>query len=304
VDTAFPAVYGWLLLRHVDGEFEVRIKDVYARQWSDPVLTYRWGELDGAMLVDPEVSHVGIYALRDAPYVRICGLDPEAPTRRTGVMPLAHLWNKFTDTGIIRIEDCQYAYSSRYTVDLVEGPYQGRNVGGPYDYSNDGAAYSGMATEFTRFSWQDNATEHTAFLGKYLATDTGVVWQIDDTDYKPFITTEGVQVFLKNRGRFFGPEIDGDVIGQEIPVWITHALLGIQQVSGEPRTHGRGSIAYLVHQCIVKLYEFAAAGGNDDLTDREAIAKICRLARGEAVFPGDVEVSEKALSTTAWRIAA
>ncbi|MBN1967317.1 MAG: hypothetical protein JW910_21875, partial [Anaerolineae bacterium] len=282
---AFPLPYGWIMLRYLDGKFEVRIKNARLKTWPDPLIEYEWGELDGALLTDGEVSHVGLYALKDAPYVRICGLDLDM-TRHAGIMPLAHKWDEFDASGTVRIEDAQYTYASKVDAATVMGPYQGRNVGGPYAYSNNGAHYKGNAAEFTRFEWVSNADHKDDFDGEHLATDTGVVWEINAVDYHPFIFTEGVQVFLKNRGRFFSADADGDVIGMDISVWVTHALKGLVQVSGDETTHAKGAIAYLVNDCSVRVYEFAAAAGDDDLTDRDAIDRLSRIARGVAMFPG------------------
>lgn len=303
-ETTFPPKYGWILLRHVDGLFEVRTKDTETQVWSDPLIEYEWQETDGIMALDPLISHVGIYALLDAPYVRICGFDPEI-SNRTGILPGAHLWGEFASTGRVRIEDNVYDYTnthSRPEGEELLGPYQGRNVGGPYGYSNDGANYSGNAAEFTRLDWIDNSAHHSDFDGEYMATDGGIVWAISDVDFQPYITTEGVQVFLKNRGRYFSGEANGDVIGMSVPVWITHVLMGLRQVSGEAATHGKGSIAYLINESTVRIYEFAAASGYDDLTDRDAIERVCRTANGEANFPGDATVDAQTLSSTPWRV--
>lgn len=298
----FPEQSGWIRLRHVDGNFQVYVKDRNTKAWSAPLIDYDWVETGGALLTDPLVSHVGIYALLDAPYVRICGLNPDI-SPDTGVLPGAHLWEQFPNAGVVRIEDARYAYSQKVSAARVLGPYQGRNVGGPFKYSNDGASYRGNAAEFTRFEWLDNNDHQDDFAGEYFATDGGTVWEISEVDFKPFVTTDDVQTFLKNRGRYFSPQANADVIGQDVAVWITHALLGLQQAAGEQVTHGKGSIAYLVNESAVRIYEFAAASGYDDLTDRDAIDRIARIANGTARFPGDVTVASKTLSTAAWRIA-
>jgi len=275
---------------------------VGTKMWSGPVVSYAWKAADGSLLSDPLVSHMGIYALLDTPYVRIAGFDPKT-SDRAGVLPGAHLWGEFPYQGTIQIEDNKYAYGGTVSRSgEVLGPYQGRNVGGPYKYANDGATYRGRATEFIRFEWLHNGEHWSDFAGDCLATDTGIVWPITRVDFKPFITTKKAKVYLKNRGRFFSPEAEGDVIGKNVAVWITHVFLGLAQLTGERTSHEKGSVAYLVGDATVKLFEFAAASGYDDLTDRDAIEKISQTAGGRARFPGDVYIVERVLNSSPWMV--
>ncbi len=298
----FPGQAGTVHLKYIDGKFEVYIRDAISHIYSGPVISYEWSEADGLLLTDPEISHVGIYALRDAPYVAICGFD-KAVSASMAILPGCHRWSEFPSAGTIRVEDSVYTYTGKVSAAQILGPYQGRNVGGPYDYSYDGAAYSGNATEFLRFNWQTNGSHAGDLAGEYLATDTGIVWQINKVDHKPSIKTKGVTVYLKNRGRFFGSEVDGDVIGRSIQVWITHALTGLTQVSGDVGSHGKSSICYLTNDARVIICAFAAAAGIDDLTDRDAIERISMLAGAEAQFRGDFSQASRALSTSPWRVA-
>lgn len=297
----FPTKAGAVHLKFLDGVFQVFIQDYNTRDYGLPLLTYEWKEADGLLLTDPEISHVGIYALRDAPYARICGYDGEMSSD-LGILPGCHLWDQFPDTGTVRIEDSVYTYSGKGNAVQIMGPYQGRNVGGPYSYQNNGAAYRGNATEFTRFEWLDNAQHHNDFDGQFLATDTGVVWEISDVDFRPFITTDGQPVYLKNRGRFFGPEVSGNVIGMNVQVWIANVLRNLVKISGEAGvTHEKGTLLYLINDSRVVILSFSAASGIRDLSDRDAIDAICKVAGAQARFPGDYALSEKQISGS-WKV--
>lgn len=296
---SFPTPMGWIMLRYQDGLFRVYVKSAVTNQY-ELVLEYEWTEANGALLVDDQISHVGIYAFNDGAYVKICGLDLEA-TNGVGILPLAHKFDNFPAAGRIRVDDCVYSYDSKISgPDPVGGPYQGRNVSGPYSYTNDGEAYSGNAAEFLRFEWITNGSNSEKFLNKYLATDTGIVWKIGLTDFKPYITTEGDKISLRNRGRFFCAQADADVIGKSVRVWITNALLGLKRISGEETTHRCGTVAYISSETsAASIFEFAAIVDGKHLTDREALDWIARVCRAEASFPGDSTVENHSLAA-AW----
>lgn len=296
---SFPSPMGWIMLRYQDGLFRVYVKSSSTNQWA-LTLEYEWTETDGALLVDDQISHVGLYAFNDGAYVKITGLDLEA-TDGVGILPLAHKIDDFPASGQIRVDDCIYSYSSKGAAPtIVGGPYQGRNVSGPYAYTNDGKHYEGNATEFLRFEWISNSLYATNFQGKYLATDTGIVWKIGLVDFKPFITTHKVKVYLRNRGRFYCAQANADVIGKSVRIWLTDVLLGLKRVSGEETTHRCGAVAYVNSETsAASIFEFAAIVDGRHLTDREALDWIARACRATAEFPGDITVDSHSLAT-AW----
>lgn len=294
---SWPQPYGWIYLRHKDGVFEVRTRK-YNDDWSDPLISYEWSEDDGVMLLDQHISHLGIFAMRAAPYARICGYDPQMGNF-LGLLPGSQYINDFPSSGTARIQGTLYTYTGVVTVDKIEGPFGGRNVSGPYNYD----VFSGIAAEISRFYWYD--ISHRADCdGYYLCTDTGVGWLITDVDHKPWITTGGVKVYLKNRGRFFSPQAGGNVIGLSIRCWLTGGLSGLalDNPADEDVTHRHGTIVHSVADEIVRLYEFAASSGHEELTDRCMIDKITRMAGGDARFPGDISYTSKALTGTPWTI--
>jgi len=298
----FASLAGWILLTYIDGVFAVRTMDIGTGAWTEPLIEYEWTEANGALSTDKEISHVGIYALRDSPYVQICGYDPKMGNN-LAILPSAEKWADFEATGSVRIEENIYSFTGKASAAQIQGPYQGRNVSGRYSYSNDGESYSGNAAEFTRFEWITNSDHHDDHADEYLGTDTGVAWKISEVDYKPFIYTSKVKVYLKNRGRFFSDAADGDVIGMSIPVWITHALTGLALTTGEEATHGRGVTAFFLGDTELSWLAFAASSGLDELTDKDMLKKIAALARATASFPGDVSVASKGLTTSWWEVA-
>jgi len=205
-----------------------------------------------------------------------------------------------------------YSYSALVTEGfLIEGPYMGQNTGGYYDYTNDGETYQGKAAEFSRFEWVTNSANSANFDDYLQAYSSGVAWEMDyggspdygGVDYKPFIFTDGVQVFLKNRGRFYSSQIGGDLVGNSVKCWLTGGFTGMRLVSGEPTdTHAEGTIAFLDNDAQVILLGFLASSGDEDAVLADMITKITAIADGNADFPGDIEDASQALNTSEWVI--
>jgi hypothetical protein len=89
-----------------------------------------------------------------------------------------------------------------------------------------------------------------------------------------------------------------------IPVWITHALTGLTLTTGEETTHGKRVSAFFVGDTELTWLAFAASSGKRELTDKDMLKRIAAMARAEASFPGDIEVSSKGLTTSWWEVAA
>ena len=305
----WPDYYGWTLLRHQDGELSMRIRD--DTDWGTALLSYSWTEADGQMAVDADILHVGIYGLKNVPWMRACSFDL-LKGDKIGVLPgRSDLRDgEFSASGQIKIDGNVYAYTS-YTVNQggtvtvpIEGPFQGRNSAEYDGYQNDGQAYSGLASEFTRFEWIDNAANVDGLDGWYMATNEGFAWDIANTDYKPFITTNGVRVYLRNRNRLFSTEIEGDQIGTSVKVWLTDGFDGITLVSGDGEViHDEGAIIALWNDSVVRVFTFYASSGDEDSTIADMIKRIVHLASGDVNFPADASTASLALTGTAATVA-
>lgn len=300
----FPDIPAWILLSHRDGRFQIRVRRRYG--WSAALIDYEWTEADGQLATDKDILHLGIYSLKDTPWTQICSFDPVLSTK-IGVLPGPTGFDDFTASGQVRIEGNIYSYSATQklnSTDIIQGPFQGRNSAGDYSYTNDGQAYSGKATEITRFEWVDNAANVDDFDDYLQATDNGVAWEVTDVDYKPFIFTDGVQVFLKNRGRFFSGDVSGNLIGKNVRVWLTEGITGVSQVSGEDGIfHASGELMSQWGAATVKAFGYTASSGEEDAVDADMIGYILALADAPPpVFDGDLNDTTQALSSTAWKV--
>ena len=136
-----------------------------------------------------------------------------------------------------------------------------------------------------------------------MASNSGYNWEVSDTDFKPFIYTDGVQVFLKNRCACYGDQVAGDVHGFYEKMWLTQGFENVDPGAAEMQVHGEGAIAFLYDQNYeLILYEFAAQSGHTDASVEDMLDKVMKLAGGEARFPGDITEASKTLSSTAWEI--
>jgi hypothetical protein len=295
----------WLLFEHRDGFFRVFIKDIADTAWpTTPNLTYTWEEVDGVMSQDGDLMHVGVYALRDAPYVRICGFSLPNGQTYLGVMPPAENFSRMPASGTLNIDGIEYTYMSLVAAPTpIRGPFQGRNSSSGWSYTSDGESYSGYAVEFTNFEWLTNSSNHDKYSGHILNYDSGFGWLLQTTDWKPTIRTSGVTVNLRNRSRNFVASDIGDNAGWSTKMWITGGFAGMAVAEGEGETVSAGTLAFLVSDTKVVLSGFAASSGHEDATVEDLIDKLLRLCGGSASFPGDTVVSSHTLGVTEWTVA-
>lgn len=301
-----------ILMQHKDGNFKVWVReddyaDITERIWEEtPDIWYKWEEGDGQLCMSDDIIHVGVYGLKSVPMLRICSFGVEN-SELIGVMPLGDDdYADFPSSGQVMLDGITYDYTGKVAPpDPIEGPFQARNTTPGWDYSADGVSFYGTAVEITKFAWIDQSDNDDLFAGKILASSNSYAWLVTITDWKPWIRTVGQKVFLKNRSRHFGNEISGNNVGFKSKMWLTGGLSGVTLPEGEDASgyHDEGTLAYLVSECTVTLQEFAASSGHEDMTVEDMIAKIVQLAGGKAVFPGDVTVTSKLLTSTEWTVA-
>lgn len=297
----------WIMLEHKDGTFKIWMKDPTNMVYEEPVLTYEWTEDDGALAIDADLLHVGTYALIDTPWVRIVGFDPKISTH-IGVMPGGSFResgdNGFPSNGALILDGVHYVYSSLISTggEEIRGPFQCRNTGLGWNYTEDGEDYSGNSLEFTLFEYLTNSVDHEKYTGLIMGGNSKYNWLISETDFHPWIKTGGTKVYLKNRSRHFGDEVTGDYHGYNQKMWITEGFAGLTLSEESDVTHEEGAVAYLDRSGEVTMYVFAASSGHEDATVEDMLDKILQLAGGKAIFPGDTTDSSQALTTSFWEI--
>lgn len=299
-----PANPSWIMFEHRDGDLRVFIRSADATSWpTAPDLEYTWTEEDGVMSQDGDLMHVGAYALRDAPYVRMCGFDMANGQTLAGVLPPAENFSLFPSTGSVNINGVVYSYTSLVAMPAtIRGPFQGRNTGLDYSYTTDGESYSGNAIEFTNFEWLTNSSNHDKYAGLIMNLDSGFGWLMTETDFKPTIRTSGVTVNIRNRSRNYATGLDGDNAGWSTKIWLTGGFSGMSTPDGKSESVSSGDLAFLVSDTEVVLSGFAASSGNEDATVEDLIDRLMRLCGGSASFPGDTIVASHTLSGTEWTV--
>jgi hypothetical protein len=276
---------------------------MYEADWGDPIITYEWTELDGNLIIEKDISHVGVYAMKDVPWVMITGLDMTLGGNM-GVLPTAPYWSQFPDVGQFRMEGLIYDYSGKQTANgLLEGPFMGAHVtSNEYDYTEDGVHYSGIATEFHKYENLDNSEHADDYDSYYMACDQGFAWSINNIDYSVWITSRGVPIPLRARLRLFSSDAGGDLVGQSTRIWLTHAFTGLTLTDGDETTHAAGSIATLVSDGKVILYEFAGSSGHEPMIDERMLRLVCGLSNARPQFPGDNTFDSITLSGTPYQV--
>jgi len=300
--STIDGVTATIMMEHKDGAIRVWVRT--ATTWSEtPTITYQWTEADGTLCVSKDIIHVGAYGLKDAPVFRTVGFDSKY-SDVIGVLPGDSEFDSFPSTGTVAIDGMNYSYDGKMTSGSVLGPYQCRNTQIGWNYTSiDGQSYSGNAIEFTRFEWAYNPDNHNRYDGKVMAASNGHAWIINDTDFKAWTKTAGQIIYLKNRGRFFGATVDGNFVGWNEKIYITHGLTGVELLGEqEPRRHGEGSFCWLRTDCQVFIVDYYASNGFEDVSVEDIIDTVCQMAGGEAEFPGDTVSGSRLLTGTEWTV--
>lgn len=279
-----------IMFAHKDGDLSIRVLE--GGVWGDPKLTYRWKYEDGPMATDIDLFHVGIYAMSDVAKFRICSFDPNISSS-VGMLPGFDVdkFDEFPSSGTVVIDNMVYTYSGKTAMAITpRGPFQLRNVGA-WNYSSpaDGEGYSGNSVEFTMFEWIYNPTYHAKYANYLIASNAGYGWINNEIDFKPWITTGGVLLYLTNRCRAFCQNLDTALgVSCMDKIFITYALTGISLAPDqETYLHSEGTYCYEYQETEIEFTDFYASSDDQDSSIQDLISKICKMAGASSVFLGD-----------------
>lgn len=290
---------------HRDGLMGVEVKkpdEVWPRRGS--MLLYEWLEADGEISASDDIFHVGIYAFINPPKFRTIG--HRSSQTSIAVMPLdqnpdtgvSEFITLFPESGQFDIQGVIYNYTGKKGLMYnnnkeYAGPYQLRNLeswDNPFNSDRNGKTYQGgKAVEITQFSWL-NGTDHAEdFQGSLMASTAGYTWEIDETQYKVWITTGGQVVWLRNRARHYAqtqPDYYGE--GGE-KLFISDGLTGVSPVVADETEyrHSAGSFAYIHSEDKVSIHGFCAINGDHDQSIMSLLDLFCKIAGTSASFIGD-----------------
>jgi len=291
----------WIMAKHIDGEIFVWISEGFGNpDYGSPTLTYRWTDDDGSICTSDDIMHVGTYSMIDTPWVRVTGWQP-GETNYVGILPdTIDKLTEFPSSGTILVNGKEISYTSKVAQSDAHGPYQCRNTTNWPSYSRDGHSYSGgNAIEFTRFEWADDSANYDRYNGYLMASNIGEAHVITASDFKPWITTGGKLVILKNRMRCFASDIDDNVHGFSEKMWITGGFAGCANEGDEEYSLIEGDVAFLYgDDYLLQLLGFVASSGHEDATVEDMIEKIMYMSAAEPSFPGDTLISSQALSSS------
>jgi len=285
-----------ILFEYVDGVFTIR--RIVTGEWGLPLLTYEWTTTDGSLITSEDLCHVGIYSyiyagggIRTTSYNQ--GLS-------NGVMPIlpGHsdgAYSALPSSGTVELDGVRYTYTGKTSeIANIRGPYQLRNAGSGYSYANpdDGAYYTGNGIQFYLFEWLNNNSNRANYDAYKIGSNVCYSFNIEDVDYKVWITTAGEIVWLRNRMQVFSSSIVDPAMGTGDKIWVTHALTGVEQVDGGESWHAEGAFIMLVtddgtdeEEIIIR--EFSASNGYSDVTVEDMLDHVVRIAGGCTRFPGD-----------------
>jgi hypothetical protein len=301
-----------LRLWHRDGVFGFEYK-LATEFWPlrGSIIQYEWKASDGAITTNDDLYHVGAYSYLDPPRFRIVGMISGQSI--LAALPIdidntdgnSDLINRFPDAGKVDIDGVVYSYTGRnifFTNNLPCGPYQLRNIGtwnSPYNKDPDGSFtyQGGKAIECYDFKWLSGSGHHNDYKDAIIASSAGYAWINEQTQWKPWITTGGVKVLLRNRARFYSAAIPDWYASTNEKIYITNGLTGLSpsETPAAVYLHSHGSFAYVDSGDEVKIHGFGAASGDHDQTIRFLIDLLCSLAGTRADFIGDWKTAQLVL---------
>lgn len=301
-----------LRFSHRDGLFGIDIKTV-SEFWSYRGVTeglssngfsYRWTEADGPLSVDDDIFHVGIYGYINPPKFRTVGHSSSSqfiPILPGDINP-AHgnsdVLNRWVaDVGYqVDIQGVIYNYANvnRLLFDgdhPYMGPYQIRSTeewNEPFNNDKNGKTYQGgKAVEFTFFQWLNGTSHALDYAGSLVASAGGYSWELDESQWKVWITTGGQVVWLRNRSRHYSENIPDNYVDGYDRFFITDGLQNVT-VEGEVEyNHPYGTFVYLHSGDYVLVEAFSAISGDADNSVASLIQKISRISGTNASFIGD-----------------
>jgi len=292
---------------HSDGLMGVEYKLATTLAWPEKgsQLVYLWDNAHGAMVKNDDLYHVGTYSFIDPPRFRITGLNSKQSV--VGVLPsdkdpstnTSDFSLQFPASGQIDIDDVVYNYSgkvNKFKNNEIRGPFQLRNLvwwDSKYARTTDGSDsfQGGLAIEFLMFDWTASKTK---YRGAIIACNSGNAWVNDETQWIPWITTNGQVIILRNRSRHYSDTMPEWYASGDERVYVTNGLTGISPVvvSETEYMHTEGSWAFKHSEDKIELFRYSAASGEEDQTIHNLLDIFSKISGTSAEFLGDYEVSE------------
>jgi hypothetical protein len=304
---------------HRDGLFGVEYKLASSATWATrgSQLLYEWTYDDGEIASSDDLYHVGVYSVIDPPKFRTagfrstgttipvmpCDLDPNSADDH-GIL-YSDFLEEFAASGQISCDDIKYTYTGKadFFTDPkdMEGPFQLRNIldwvdpAGRYETDLDDAFYytGNKAIEFTKFDWLPSIANHENYDGCVIGISSGYAWMQDETFFKPWITTGGVVVFQRHRGRFYAANdsipANNDNTSLQDKCYLTNGLTGVTctETLEEEYQHSNGTFVFIDSDDSVSILGYRSSSGNSDNSIETLLDIVCRIAGTKAVFPGD-----------------
>lgn len=297
---------------HRDGLFGVDIKNVDEvwdiRGGLSQSITYLWGTEHGPIATNDDILHVGVWGLIDPPKFRTTGfvssstIVPVLPSDinpHTGESDFDPLFSDVTGNQI-DIEGVIYDFTgkNRFFTDAEKpfmGPYQIRNTeswDSPFNSDRNGKTYQGgKAIEITQFAWLNGTSFAELLKDAIIGSSAGYAWEIDETQWKVWITTGGQVVWLRNRARHYAADAPDYYADGADRVYITDALTGVTPVGDDvDYYHPWGAFVYRHSDDRLALHGFAAFSAEHDQSVQTLLSVFAHLSGTSAEFIGDVKI--------------
>lgn len=298
---------------HRDGLMGVDLKATHVPEWNvrgglAQSITHSWGTQYGPIATNDDIFHVGVWGLIDPPKFRTTGfvssstIVPVLPSDinpYTGESDFDPLFSDVTGNQI-DIEGVIYDFTgkNRFFTDAEKpfmGPYQIRNTeswDSPFNSDRNGKTYQGgKAIEITQFAWLNGTSFAELLKDAIIGSSAGYAWEIDETQWKVWITTGGQVVWLRNRARHYAADAPDYYADGADRVYITDALTGVTPVGDDvDYYHPWGTFVYRHSDDRLALHGFAAFSAEHDQSVQTLLSVFAHLSGTSAEFIGDVKI--------------
>jgi len=295
-DETFSLARVMFTFEKIGGTFYIRRFNINTNTWNaSPSLTYVWLENDEEISTAPEEElHLGFYAEKSPPSFKIAGFDPNK-SDRLAYMPGENTANfsSFGSTGTLVIDDVKYTYSSKTASAIaMVGPYQGLATSSRGAYTNGDSYPEGVYIDVAWFSYLDNTVYSTYYQNYIFYEDTGGVWSMNKSDWRP--SDDGVPYYDRSRhtGTNFMQYSAGNSTRCGVGIGFNDVLTAGTIRTGDEEaqeglTHAYGARAYMYASEEIYCDFFTAFNAEAPLTVRDMISHVAEIAGAKAMFSGD-----------------
>lgn len=280
--SSFTSGWCYFMFSTIGGKLRIAWRTLTATEWTYAIDTSLMSGTQGKIAEDDTYMHLGFYGYEETPTVRIAGTYTNVGDK-IGVLPgWKSGFDAMDDHGLLLIP---FMGKHNYTGKDIGVSTYGNKTVGPFSarrsqtYKTNGTEEGSVDILFFN---HDNAstvfeTESAVFFDNGIGWDiTSSLWNVDEGATHPL---------FRSRHYVTAPDV-GNYLGQGTRSFIGHAFTGFQRYGGQDDSgdipYGQFAFAYTGGK--IEIEHFSVSSGETDMTLRDLIDKVSRMAGATPVF--------------------